>query len=412
MSQPRPLRVLHLIDHSIPLHSGYSFRSRYIARVEQELGIEVEVVTSARHDEFAAMEETLDGIKFHRTAIPKGFSDRMQLKVPFWRECIMTGAMAARLKHVALKFNPDLIHAHSPFFNGQAALRVGGELGIPVFYEIRAFWEDDAVDKHKITKGGLVYSQVKRLETKVARQADRLVCICEGLRGDMESRGIPAEKILISKNGVEVETFVPREKDPALLAKYGLEGKRILGFIGSFFTYEGLPELVASAARLEKTRDDFKLLLIGGGDDEPRVKKAIEECGAQDLVVMPGRVPHDEVQAHYALIDVFCYPRYKTRLTELVTPLKPLEAMAMERVVTGSDVGGIRELFDECEVGQTFRADSAEDMDRVLNESLDRSDEDLAEEGKKGRINVSQKRSWRNNLKPIVEAYAQICRRP
>ncbi|MEZ6196145.1 MAG: glycosyltransferase, exosortase A system-associated [Planctomycetota bacterium] len=409
MSDPEELRVLHVFDHSIPLHSGYSFRSRYIYEVERSMGLRVEAVTSARHDVHQAPVEEIDGLRFHRTERPSGALDRLQLKLPFWRERILTGAMAARVEEVARDFRPHLLHAHSPFFDGQAALAVGRKLDLPVFYEIRAFWEDDAVDKGKFGEGGFVYRQVKRLETEVARDATRLVCICEGLKRDMIARGIPEEKILVSKNGVEVETFRPREKDPALERKFGLEGKRVLGFIGSFFVYEGLDDLVASAARLRAAgRDDFVLLLIGGGDAEPKVREAVARHGMEDRVVMPGRVPHQEIQDHYALIDTFVYPRTRSRLTELTTPLKPLEAMAMERCVIGSDVGGIRELLDECEVGASFRAGDAEDMDRVLAASLDRSLEDLREEGRRGRVNVARVRSWRGNLEPIVAAYREV----
>jgi PEP-CTERM/exosortase A-associated glycosyltransferase len=409
MNSDGSLRVLHVFDHSIPQHSGYSFRSRYIYQVERELGVEIEAVTSARHDVHEKAVEEFDGLRFHRTDRPSGGLDALQLKIPFWRERVMTRALKERILEVARDFRPQLIHAHSPFFNGQAALRAGRELGVPVFYEIRAFWEDDAVDKGKIADAGFVYRQVKRLETEVAREATRLVCICQGIRRDMVSRGIPDEKILVSKNGVEVETFQPRAKDPALVAKFGLEGKRVLGFIGSFFIYEGLADLVASAARLRaQGRDDFKLLLIGGGDAEPGVRAAIEAHGLQDLVVMPGRVPHTEVQDHYALVDTFVYPRHRSRLTELTTPLKPLEAMAMERTVIGSDVGGIAELLDECEVGASFRADDPEDMDRVIASYLDRSPESLAEEGRRGRENVARVRSWRGNLEPIVAAYREV----
>lgn len=402
------LRVLHLIDHSVPFYSGYSFRSRYVIGMLRDSGCAIEVVTSARHDGFERDVEEVDGILHHRTARPRDLLSRAQLRVPFWRETVMTRAMAVRLEEVARRFRPHVIHAHSPFFDGQAALRVGARLGVPVIYEIRAFWEDDAVDKGKIAGGGFVYRQVQRLETAVVRRADRVVCICEGLRTDLIARGIRPEKILISKNGVEIDAFQPRARDEELARSYGLEGKRVVGFIGSFFTYEGLPELVAAAARLGRERSDFKLLLIGAGDDEPRVKAAIARNGAEDLVVMPGRVPHDRIAAHYALVDVFVYPREKTRLTDLVTPLKPLEALAMERIVLGSDVGGIRELLDECEVGRVFRAGSVEDMARAIGETLDRAPADLAEEGKKGRRMVAERRAWSRNVLPVLEAYREL----
>lgn len=402
------LRAIHLLDHSLPQYSGYSFRSRYILRSLQRAGVDLRVVTSARHGAPDCLDEVFDDIPHARTPRPEGFLDRLQLKIPFWRERVMTRAMADRLEAVAREFAPQLIHAHSPLFNGQAALRVGRKLGIPVVYEIRAFWEDDAVDKKKIAEDGFVYRQVRRLETEVVRGADRVVCICEGLRQDLMGRGIPEEKITVVKNGVEVETFDPRPADPELAASLGLTGRRVIGFIGSFFFYEGLPFLVEAVAELRRQRDDFALLLIGSGEDLEPVRAAIARAGLDDVVKCPGRVPHEKIQDYYALIDVFCYPRHSKRLTETVTPLKPLEAMAMERSCIGSDVGGIRELFEECGVGRTFRAGDRADLVRLLGETLDRSAAELEAEGRAGREAVIRKRRWDFTLAPILQVYSRI----
>ncbi len=402
------LRAIHLLDHSLPQYSGYSFRSRYILRSLQRAGVDLRVVTSARHGDGGGSEEAIDGIPHLRTAKPDGFLDRLQLKIPFWRERVMTRAIIDRLEAAAREFRPQLIHAHSPFFNGQAAVKVGRKLGIPVVYEIRAFWEDDAVDKGKIAEDGFVYRQVRRLETEVVRAADRVVCICAGLREDLIGRGIPESKITVVKNGVEAETFEPRPRDPELARSLGLGDRRVLGFIGSFFYYEGLPFLVEAAAELRKKRDDFALLLIGSGEDLEPVRAAIARLGLDDLVKAPGRVPHDRIQDYYALIDVFCYPRHSKRLTEKVTPLKPLEAMAMERVCLGSDVGGIRELFEECGVGRSFRAGDRDDLVRLLDGTLGREASDLGDEGRRGRLAVLERRRWDFTLAPVLELYAGI----
>ncbi len=371
-------------------------------------GVDVRVVTSARHTDFTEDEEWIDDILYYRTRKPNGLLDRLQLAIPFWRERLMTQAMVDRLLEVAADFKPDLIHAHSPFFNGQAAIRVGKKLGIPVVYEIRAFWEDDAVDKNKISEDGFVYGQVRRLETEVVQQADHVICICQGLQEDLVGRGTPVDKISIVKNGVEAQTFEPRRKNSALEEKYDIGGKRVLGFIGSFFFYEGLPFLVDAIAEVKKQRDDFAVLLIGSGEDEAQVAERVSHHNLSGCVHLTGRVSHDEIQEHYALIDIFCYPRHSKRLTEKVTPLKPLEAMAMEQVCIGSDVGGIKELFDECEVGRTFKAGDLDSLVQLLHESLDRDQEDLDEEGKIGRQAVLTKRHWENTLQPTVEAYGKL----
>ena len=402
------MRILHVQDHTVPQMSGYAFRSRYVVATQKRLGIEAEVVSSARHRGFDALEETYDGLRFHRTPWPVGAMNRLQLRIPFWRERVLTAAMTRRIVEVARTFKPDALHAHSPMFNGQAALRAGKALGIPVVYEIRAFWEDDAVDKKKFAEESFVYRQVRRLETSVCRQADAVVTICEGLRQDVAGRGIAESKIVVVPNGVEVERFQPVAPDPALRSELGLDGKVVAGFIGSFFHYEGLPLLVEAVHQLRERHPDLRVLLVGGGEDDERTKARARELGVEDLVTFTGRVPHDRVNDYYALVDVLVYPRLSKRITELVTPLKPLEAMAMGKAVIGSDVGGIQELLTDCRVGRVFRSGSAESLAERLSEWLGTSEEDRVAESELGRSMVGARRSWEDCVGRILPVYADV----
>src|SRR5690606_28617170 len=131
----------------------------------------------------------------------------------------------------------------------------------------------------------------------------------------------------------------------------------VLGFVGSFYAYEGLDLLVQAFASLSAQRSDLMLLLVGGGPQEQALKAQVAQLGLLDKVIFSGRVPHDEVSGHYALIDILAYPRRSMRLTELVTPLKPLEAMAQGKIFVASDVGGHKELIDDGRTGTLFKAD-------------------------------------------------------
>lgn len=399
------IRVLHVQDHTVPEMSGYAFRSRYVVATQRALGIDAEVVSSARHRTFSAPVETIDGLRFHRTPWPAGRLARAQLRIPFWRERVLVAALRDRILEVAGSFRPAVIHAHSPIFNGLAALRAGERLGIPVVYEIRAFWEDDAVDKGKFAEGSFVYRQVRRIETGICRRARHVVPICEGLRLDLEERGIPASRLTVVRNGVDPLRFVPAPPDRALAERLGLSGKIVVGFIGSFFHYEGLPLLVEAAARLRATHPALRVLLVGGGEDEERTRARARELQAEDLVIFAGRVPHAEIDAWYSLPEVLVYPRLSKRITELVTPLKPLEALAMEKAVIGSDVGGVRDLLQDCGAGRLFRAGSADDLARVLKEWLEAPLDVRAREREAGRRSVLEHRSWEQVVSPILPVY-------
>ena len=355
------MKILHLFDHSLPLHSGYTFRSRAILREQRARGWETVQVTSAKHNEAAGIPgggvEEVDGLVFHRSRNPDGVAARL----PGFGQFAIAGALAERAAEVAEMERPDLIHAHSPALNGLAALRVGRRLGLPVVYEIRAFWEDAAVDHGTTREGSLRYRATRALETHVVRRSDAVVTICEGLRRDLIARGIPAEKITVVPNAVDLENFqaeLPR--DAALAAELGLGDGPVLGFLGSFYAYEGLDLLIEALPRIAEALPGVRVLLVGGGPQEAALEAQMAALGLGDRVVFTGRVPHAEVTRYYGLVDILVYPRKPMRLTDLVTPLKPLEAMAQRKLVVASDVGGHRELIRDGETGSLFRAGDAE----------------------------------------------------
>jgi PEP-CTERM/exosortase A-associated glycosyltransferase len=241
--------------------------------------------------------------------------------------------------------------------NAIPALRVGKRLGIPVVYEVRAFWEDAAVDHGTAAEGSLRYRLTRRLETHALRRASHVFTICEGLRCDIVGRGIAPEKITVIPNAVDIDSFEPGgAADHALMADLGLVGCTVLGYVGSFYAYEGLDLLLAALPGILRSRPDVRVLLVGGGPQDEALRAQARQLDVADKVVFTGRVPHAEVRRYYDLIDLLVYPRHSMRLTELVTPLKPLEAMAQGRLLIASDVGGHKELIRHGETGWLFKA--------------------------------------------------------
>jgi len=345
-------RILHILDHSIPLHSGYTFRTLSILREQRRLGWETFQLTSPKHRGSPAAEEDIDGWHFFRTP-----GDADSGRFPGLGELRTMRAIERRLEEVAAKLRPDILHAHSPVLNAIPALRVGRRLRIPVVYEVRAFWEDAAVDHGTAREGGLRYRLSRSLETYALRRVDHVTTICEGLRGDIVTRGIPAAKVTVIPNAVDTSAFAPGETtDLALKAKLGLAGGPVIGFIGSFYAYEGLDLLLDAFPAILARVPTVRLLLVGGGPEEAELKQQLHRLGLAGQVTLVGRVPHTDVQRYYDLIDILVYPRRSMRLTELVTPLKPLEAMAQGRVLVASNVGGHRELIDDGHTGILFAA--------------------------------------------------------
>jgi len=398
------MRILHVLDHSIPLHSGYTFRTLAILREQRRLGWQTFHVTSPKHTATRDSEETVDGWHFYRTLVPP--SGR---KLPGLGEFELMRQFERRLRAVAQMVEPHVIHAHSPVLNAIPALRVGRELGIPVVYEVRAFWEDAAVDHGTTSEGSLRYRLTRQMETHALRRAAHVFTICEGLRGDIVARGIAAEKVTVIPNAVDIERFEPGgAPDDALKAQLGLAGCTVVGFIGSFYAYEGLDLLLAALPALLARSPDLRVLLVGGGPQHDALKAQAGALGVADKVVFTGRVPHDQVQRYYDLVDVLAYPRHSMRLTELVTPLKPLEAMAQGRLLVASDVGGHRELIRHGETGWLFDADDTGALAQAIADLLAQRDRWPALRAA-GRAFVERERNWARSVgryRPVYEALA------
>jgi PEP-CTERM/exosortase A-associated glycosyltransferase len=395
------MRILHILDHSLPIHSGYSFRTRAILKAQIEKGWTVAGLTGPRYNAPAPDPETVDGLTFFRTPLP--------VAAPFpireWRE---VSALAARLDQVIAAWKPDQLHAHSPALNALAAIRVARRNRLPLVYEIRAFWEDAAVGNGTGREGSAQYRLTRMLETYAARRADAVAVICEGLRADLIARGIAPEKVIVSPNGVDLGLFGdPPPPDPALAAELGLEGKDVVGFIGSFYDYEGLDDLIAAMPLLVAKRPRACLLLVGGGPMEEALRSQALSSPVADRIRFVGRVPHDQVERYYSLIDILAYPRKAMRLTELVTPLKPLEAMAQRRLVAASDVGGHRELIEDGVTGTLFPPDDPV----AMAEALAKLFEGRAVWDKRrdvARAFVERDRNWSSNVSRYAPIYQKL----
>lgn len=395
------MRILHLLDHSLPLHSGYSFRTRALVQEQQRRGWETVQMTTPRHSRSGPNPEQADGLTFFR-------SDSVTETRPVLRELREIAATRRALSQLIARQRPDIIHAHSPVLTALAALGPAGGAGIPLVYEIRAFWEDAAVGNGTGREGSLRYRATRALETYACQQVDAVGAICRGLVDDLAGRGVAREKLFEVPNGVDLAQFgEPLPRDDALGHRLGIEPDApVLGFIGSFYDYEGLDTLIAALPLLARAHPDIVLLLVGGGPVEAALKTQVDRLSLGERVRFTGRVPNAEVDRYYSLVDVLVYPRKRMRLTELVTPLKPLEAMAQGKLVAASDVGGHRELIEDGVTGALFEADNPSALAAALAAMLAEPAR-WPERRATARAWVARARSWARS----VDAYEPVYRR-
>ena len=391
------MRILHVLDHGLPLQSGYTFRTRAIMKAQIARGWNVAAITGPRQGATAATVETVDVLTFYRTPGAR--------RAGVLGEVAGVAGFARAIGDACDAVRPDILHAHSPVLDALAAWPVARWRGLPLVYEIRAFWEDAAVGNGTGREGSWRYRATRALETWAVGRANAVAVICEGLRGDLVARGVPATKVVVSPNGVDLTLFgTPPERDPKLARDLGLERADVVGFIGSFYDYEGLDDLIAAMPALVAQRPNARLVLVGGGPMEASLRAQAKASLVADTIRFVGRVPHAEVDRYYALVDVLAYPRKRMRLTDLVTPLKPLEAMAQGRLVAASDVGGHRELIRDGDTGTLFAPDDPAAIAAALGRMFaDRSGWDARRS--RARAFVEAERNWSSNIAVYQPVY-------
>ncbi len=395
----REKKILHVLDHSIPYRDGYATRAQQIISNQKTMGFVPIVVTSDRHEpEHVGNVEEIDGIVYYRSKKNSNLTN-----ISILRDMITVKSLIQILSIVIEKEKPDILHAHSPLLNGYAALKAAHKYELPLVYEIRALWEDAAVDQGKMTENSLKYNLIRFLETRLAHKVDRVVVIAGQLKKEFIQRGIEKKKIFVVPNGVNVDKFkIPEQKNQKLVKRFNLTDKIVLGFIGSFYYFEGLEFLVQAFSKINN--DNLILMLVGSGERFTNVQQLVRKLGINDRVILPGRVDHEDVEKYYSIMDVMVYPRLSKRITELVTPLKPLEAMAMGKCILASDVGGHKELIDGH--GVFFKKEDPNDLVQTLKGIIYGDLHSCRQTAREARQYVSTMKTWKKH----VEVYRTVYR--
>lgn len=375
------MKVLHVLDHSLPDVDGYSVRSAHVLHIQRDDGLTPIVLTSPRQAVASQAVESIEAVPHYRTLGPR-------------RSLLDARTLYRRLEEVVRHERPCLIHAHSPSLWAVAAWAVARRQRLPFVYEMRSLWEDAAVDNGTTQPESLRYRLTRALETWVLRRAGAVTTICQGLAQAIAERGVPATKVFVAPNGVDAARFAPRPADPELAARLRLPSAApTIGFLGSMIALEGVESLIEALPSILHRVPDAHLVLVGDGPRLDALRAMQQRVAQPQRVRIVGAVPPSEVPRYYSLLDVVVFPRQATRLTEMVTPLKPLEAMAMGKAVLIANVGGLRELVDDS-VGLRFRPGDVEHLTQqcvaLLGDPVRR-----ATLGHAARRRVLETRSWK-----------------
>ncbi|HKX74688.1 MAG TPA: glycosyltransferase family 4 protein [Acidimicrobiia bacterium] len=370
---PEPKTVLHILKESLPyVETGFTFRSRMTLRAQAAAGYLPVVVTSLGFPRTKGVEsfpsvEDVDGVKHYRLDPGSEVNTRA---IPFdlllEDQARMTGAVAAEAK-------PALVQAGSGFRGYDTALvglSIASKAGLPFIYEVRGFQEQTWTSDIPRSEKGEYYRRRRAQELRCLEAADAVITIAEAMVEEIIARGISPEKVHLVPNAVDVDRFTPRPKSPDLLAEMGLNGRQVIGYISNLGWREGLTHLIKATELLVRGGHDVGCLIVGDGPERSSLERLAADLGLQERVIFTGHVPNQQIEEHYALIDVFVVPRLNDRASRMVTPLKPLEAMAMNIPVVASDLPALREMVLPDERGLTFQPGDEFDLARVVGELL------------------------------------------
>ena len=297
-----------------------------------------------------------------------------------------------------------MLHAASPGKNAQVAIDIGHHYGLPVVYEVRGLWHDSGVAQGMLIPDSEAYRQQHEQHVDAMRQADAVVTLSEVLKAECIREGVDEDKIGVVPNGVAVEQYAPKNRSGELANRTGIElDDVVLGYIGLVRSLEGLRLLLQACEVLRGRYANLKVLIVGGGRDLSALQREARERGLADVVIFTGEIPHDQIAAYYAMLDVFVIPRTRSRVTELVTPMKPYEAMAMEKAVVVSDVAALMEVVTDGETGRVFAADDVESLTQTCAELIENPTLRM-QLGQKGSEWVRSERAWTR----VVEGYRGI----
>lgn len=312
---------------------------------------------------------------------------------------------------LCIKYRPALIHGASNFLNGIVATNLARMLGLPSIYEVRGLWELTPVSRDPNYVNTKAYHNYVRRETDACNQATAIIAITQGVKELLIERGVPADKILVVPNGVDTGEFIPVRRDKELEAQLGYGGKTVIGYIGALAVYEGLEYLLQSVAMLYRSgRGDFRVLLVGDGVKYDELQAMCDELQLRDIVTFVGRVPHNEIKRYYSLVDIICLPRKGAQVNEIISPLKPFEAMSMGKAVVASNVAALAEIVLDGSTGLLHKKDDAAHLAHTLETLLD-NPELTRRLGEAARKWVVANREWRILAKDIGNLYSELLNR-
>lgn len=289
------------------------------------------------------------------------------------------------------------------------ALAAARRLGLPFVYEVRGLWEVTQASTQPDWAGSERFHLMRSLEQQAAREADLIITLTKELADELTSWGINRDRIVLVPNAVDTTRFSPVIRDVETAKELNLPSDTpVIGYAGSAVAYEGLELLVDALSLLKRQGHEFIFILVGDGKAIDDVKQRVVAQGISENCRFTGRVAFDQVARYISCMDIMPVPRLSSAVTEMVSALKPLEAMAMGKAVVLSDVSPHITMAGNNERALIFKKDDPVDLSRVILRLMNDPNE-RNKLGKSARVWVENERNWDCVTKKYSSALESVC---
>ena len=410
----RPLehRALYFLHNSLPINSGgYATRAHGLLKGIHRAGFEAMAVTRwgfphDRGNKYAhgtyAPYDIIDGVKYHRLLSKTEGMGKIPIRDYLNKNIARNGQILRNLR-------PSIVHGASNFINGVTANVAAKKHGVMSIYEVRGLWEITRMSREPQYEGTDAFNLYVRMETEACQSADHCFAITQALKDEMIDRGVDGDKITLVHNGVDTSRFVPMVPNLELKAKLGYAPDDvIIGYIGSIVDYEGLDYLLQAFSKVKNSgQKNLKAIIIGDGDKLESLMEMTKSLRLGDFVKFTGRIPHHDVENYYSFIDIAPFPRKGIPVCEMVSPLKPFEAMAMGKAVIVSSVAAMAEFVDHGKTGLIVKKDDPKELYQALID-LYTNPELRQSLGQNARNFVVERRDWKVLASKMTDVYQQL----
>ena len=397
--------ALHFLTNSLPhTGSGYAQRSHSIMTSLKDEGWKVEVLTRAGYPlsigKFQAKAtDDIDGITYRRV-LPNAYKSDMRSKIQ---------QQADALAEAVVRLKPRVIHTTTDFSNALAVMTVAKAFGIPWVYEVRGQLADTwASTRPEGVKTSQRYRLFREREAFVASQATHVLTLGEAMKAELVGLGVPSEKISLAPNAIGDSYLDEPIESTQARQMLGLSTEhQYVGTVSSLVAYEGLDLLIQAAAELIPENPKLRVLIVGSGVEANNLKELSKSLGIYEQCIFPGRVPRNDARTYHCALDIFVVPRRNLPVTQAVTPLKPVEALACEVPVIAADLPALRELVLPGETGLLVPPDDSHHLAHAIRALLNDPSK-RASMGAAGRKQMLAERTWKANAQMLSETYKLI----